>query len=436
MANKWQEISITKLLIGEKTTLENGLTVCLIPNTNFKEAHAMFTTRYGSNINRFINPQTNEWYNAPEGVAHFLEHKLFDQPDGSDVFLAFSKIGASANAYTSHTQTSYIFSTNQNVEVATEILLDYVQTPFFTEESVNKEKGIIEQEIKMYDDQFNWVGYRMALAQAYPNHPAGIDIAGTVESIYAITPEDLYTCYQTFYHPSNMQIILCGNFDLAVIKKVISDNQNQKTYNNQAKIIIDQKSDCDAPVTKAVRKSIDAQTNYVTVIYKDICKAQENKHPIYQELVVDIILDMLFSDVSAYYSEFIDQNLVDTGISFYSNYEENYGYLLTQVKSKKPSEFIEKYKSSWYEGTMMTREQFNRVKKLQIGTILQSEANLQHIMTDVSRGLIDDITPIIIFEWLEKISFDEVIAKYQEIVSRLDDYLTFVLLEGKISTEK
>ncbi|MGL5043230.1 MAG: EF-P 5-aminopentanol modification-associated protein YfmH [Culicoidibacterales bacterium] len=429
---KWNEIVITNKQRGYTTKLANGMEVCLVPNSNFQEAHASFTTKYGSIHRNFVYPKTNEFYQAPDGVAHFLEHKMFDQPDGADVFLAFSQIGASANAYTSHEQTSYIFSANQKIAEAVTILLDYVQKPYFTDQSVEKEKGIIEQEIQMYEDQFSWIGYRYALEQSFPNHPVGIDIAGSVASIKAISKTDLYTCYETFYHPSNMQLVLSGNFDLAEIKAVIIENQALKEYQPQAEIKLAFTEDVTIPATKAIKKQIDAQTNYVSALFKDIRINANVKqtHHIYEEMIVDIILDMLFSNVSAYYDYFIDEFIVDTGISCYATYEKQYAYTLTQVKTKDPNRFIETYKQCWYEGKTINEKQFERVRKMQIGMQIQGQSNMSYITSEMTRLLEEGLTPDTLLTWLKTITFMEVEAKYQEIVSQLDDYLSFVLLEG------
>ncbi|MDY7046848.1 pitrilysin family protein, partial [Virgibacillus sp. M23] len=157
------------------------------------------TTKYGSIDNRFVPLDKNEMVHVPDGIAHFLEHKLFEKADG-DVFQDFSKQGASANAFTSFTRTAYLFSSTSNVERNLETLIDFVQDPYFTEKTVEKEKGIIGQEINMYDDNPDWRLYFGVIENMYKEHPVRIDIAGTVESISHITKDLLYECYETFYH--------------------------------------------------------------------------------------------------------------------------------------------------------------------------------------------------------------------------------------------
>ena len=431
MQTTWQEIPITETVQGYHKRLENGLNVYLVPNTEYQEAHAAFITNYGSTMRRFVHPETGEWYQAPDGVAHFLEHKKFDQPDDTDVFLRFTGLGASANAYTTQKQTVYTFVTNQNVAECTAFLLDYVQTPYFTEESVEKEKGIIAQEIKMYDDNYDWVGNRLSLAYAYPSHPVGVDIAGTVESIYAITKEDLYTCYNTFYHPSNMTLVLSGNFDLAELQTVIEENQAAKDYDEQQPITLEKVFDETLNRTKAVRKDIDAKTNYITAVYKDICTKNDEKPKQYQGMIVEILLDMLFSEISEYADMFYDEELIDSDMGYYCNYQDDYAYIMTQVTTKKPSAFIDAYRSCWYEGSSVTPEQFQKIRKSILGSLIQIQNSPGVITRFLTEDIQDGITPKVLHEWLHEITFEEIYNKYEEIKARLDDYLTFVLLQAK-----
>jgi len=433
MQQNWQTFLVTDKITGYYGVLANGLRVYLVPQTDFEEAHGVFLTKYGSTMRKFINPATQEWYEAPDGVAHFLEHKLFDEPDGKDVMLTFQALGASANAYTTQQKTAYTFSTNQKVSEAVAVLLDYVQTPYFTDKSVEKEKGIIEQEILMYEDNFDWLGHSVALAHAYPVHPVGIDIAGTVESIYKITKEDLYTCYNTFYHPSNMTFILSGNFDLTTIQKTIEMNQAGKEYVAQPEIIVEKIIDDTHTKAKAIKQDVAAQTNYITILYKDICAQTNDKPQQYQELVTDIILDMLFSELSLYTEAFLEAGLIEEEIGYSGNYQEEYAYVTWQVSTKKPNEFIEAFRSAWFEGEMMTLEQFEKVRKASIGSIIQ----IQNSPKTIARFLSDnEFTPNTLHEWLAEITFEEVVEKYEQMKAHLDDGLSFVFLAGNMKKER
>ncbi len=224
---------LQEVLYHEK--LENGLNVYILPKKGFNKTYATFTTNYGSVDNQFVPLEKNDLVKVPDGIAHFLEHKLFEKEDG-DVFQDFSKQGASANAFTSFTRTAYLFSSTSNVELNLETLIDFVQSPYFSEKTVEKEKGIIGQEITMYDDNPDWRLYFGVIENMYKNHPVRIDIAGTIDSIAKITKDMLYECYETFYHPSNMVLFVVGPIDPEKIMEQIHTNQAKKDYKNQPEI--------------------------------------------------------------------------------------------------------------------------------------------------------------------------------------------------------
>src|SRR5699024_9448629 len=228
--------------------LDNGLEVFLLPKEEVAKTYGIFMTNYGSTDRTFIPIDGDKEVTVPDGVAHFLEHKLFEKED-RDVFSDFLRQGASPNAYTSFTKTAYLFSTTKMVEENVITLLDFVQDPFFSDESVEKEKGIISQEIKMYDDQPDWQSFMGTIKNMFENHPVNIDIAGKVSSINEITKDDLYTCYNTFYHPANMVLFVIGNFDQQSLMQTIEKNQSEKKF----------------PEVQEVKRHVEEEPNNVSV---------------------------------------------------------------------------------------------------------------------------------------------------------------------------
>ena len=184
-------------------TLSNGLPVCVVPKPGFAKKCAYFVTNYGSIDTKFT--WMGREYDTPAGVAHYLEHKMFEMPD-RDVMQEFSALGANPNAFTSYAMTAYYFTCTEQFEACLELLLTFVSTPYFTAESVERERGIIGQEIRMYEDSADSRVYEDLFAAMYRHHPVRVPIAGTVESIQAITPEILQSCYDAFYHPANMML--------------------------------------------------------------------------------------------------------------------------------------------------------------------------------------------------------------------------------------
>jgi len=217
-------------------TLDNGLLVNLVAKKDVKNVYATFSTSYGSFDNDFVPLGEKNIFNAPLGIAHFLEHKLFETENGEEPFAFFTKNGADSNAFTSHQNTSYLFSGIGHLEENVEYLLNFVQQPYFTDANVEKEKGIIDQEIKMYDDIPYFKLFDKAQYNTFINHPLKHPIIGTSESINSISKEDLYKCYKTFYHPSNMYLTIVGNIEPEKLMGLIKENQSKKEFAKPKKI--------------------------------------------------------------------------------------------------------------------------------------------------------------------------------------------------------
>ena len=192
---------------------KSGATILLYPMKGYSTAYALFATKYGSVDTTFKTNEDPDFVTVPEGIAHYLEHKLFEN-DECDAFDLYAKTGANANAYTSFDKTAYLFSCSQKFEENLRILLGFVQEPYFTDATVAKEQGIIGQEIRMYEDDTGWRVFFNCLQAMYEKNPVRIDIAGTIESIAKIDKDLLYRCYNTFYNLNNMVIAVAGNFDV------------------------------------------------------------------------------------------------------------------------------------------------------------------------------------------------------------------------------
>ena len=206
-----ENLKVKEKLYTEK--LENGLTVMIIPKKGIQKKYIIWGTNYGSNDSTFIVPGETEITEVPKGVAHFLEHKMFEQENGKNSLDVLTALGVNANAYTTNNHTAYLYECTDNFYEALDEFMDYVQHPYFTDENVEKEKGIIGQEIMMYDDYPDWKVYLNALECMYHKNPVKLDITGTVETISHIDKEILYKCYNTFYNPSNMAMVISGDFE-------------------------------------------------------------------------------------------------------------------------------------------------------------------------------------------------------------------------------
>ncbi len=213
MLNSFEYSSISEEVYSFK--MPNGLDVFYIPRPNYKKSFAVFATNFGG-----IDYKT-DFLELKPGIAHFLEHKLFENPDGN-VEEKFSQLGISVNAFTTHSHTCYYFSATSNFYKGLELLLDFVQNPYFSEQNIKKEQGIIAQEIEMYRDDPQWVGYLNLLQGMYPQHPINQDIAGTKDDIYQIDAPMLTKCFNQFYNPNNMGLFIIGDLDIENIYEFVA----------------------------------------------------------------------------------------------------------------------------------------------------------------------------------------------------------------------
>ena len=305
--------------IGEsyvKATLDCGLKIYILEKPQYNSSYAIFGTKYGSIDTCFS--ANGEKVSVPEGIAHFLEHKLFESEDG-DAFTKYAQTGAYANAFTSFDRTCYLFSCSDKFYENLDILLNFVQSPYFTEETVKKEQGIIGQEIRMYDDSPGWrVTFNMLMAM-YHNHPVRIDIAGTTDSIAKIDAELLYKCYNTFYNPSNMFICIAGNIDT---EKVL--NQIKTTLKTPEAIELERIT-ADEPegvVENYVEQSFPVAQPMFCLGFKETMSKPERS--VKQKVCTSLLLEVLAGEASPLYERLINKGLIND--EFSTEYFTGYGY--------------------------------------------------------------------------------------------------------------
>lgn len=312
-------------------TLENGLKIIVIPKPKFSKTAAIFATRYGSVDSEFMFKGDAGLTKVPDGIAHFLEHKLFDNPEGDNTLALFSQNGASPNAYTSFSKTAYFFECTDLFYKNLELLLHFVSTPYFTEESVEKERGIIAQEIRMGEDNPIWEGYTGLLALLYDTHPVRKKIAGTVESISEITHSLLYRCYEVFYNPKNMVLCVCGNADFdAVVKmarKILPKEQSGREIERGYKAET-------APTQNKygeTKMAVSEPTFFIG--FKDD-EAAFMKSPQNREIETNIAGTLLFGKSSPLFSEIYNSGLISGNLECEYNFETTFGFSMLLSRSK------------------------------------------------------------------------------------------------------
>lgn len=361
------------------STLDNGLNVFLLPKKEFFKTFGIFMTNYGSIDRTFIPIDRDEKITVPDGIAHFLEHKLFEKED-EDIFTKFLQQGASPNAFTSFTKTAYYFSTTKLVEQNVETLLDFVQDPYFSDESVEKEKGIIGQEIIMYDDQPDWQVYMGTVKNMFHHHPVNIDIAGTIQSINLITKEDLYTCYNTFYHPSNMTLFVIGNFDHEAVFEVIQQNQAKKTFQKAKKIV---RYLPDEPANVAREESVihlPVSIPKVSIGIKESNEQLEKEAFLKREVIQSMLLDYFFSESGPFYEKLYENELIDDTFNFSTTVENSFSFSLISSNSANPEQFSKRMKELLLSTKNMTitEQHLDVMKKKRMGQTLRAMNSLDY----------------------------------------------------------
>ncbi|MCC8022878.1 MAG: insulinase family protein [Clostridiales bacterium] len=333
-----------------------GLKIYVMPKENYSTSYAIFGTKYGSIDTSFRRKGQEEFTTVPEGIAHFLEHKLFESEE-LDAFERYAETGASANAYTSFDRTCYLFSCSGNFAASLEILLDFVQNPYFTKETVEKEQGIIGQEIRMYEDVASWMVLFNLLRALYHEHPVRIDIAGTVESIADITDELLYACYHTFYHLNNMVLCVAGDVDVDEVVRICGKYLKPSEPMEIERNSIQEPRDICKDKTEY---SLAVSVPVFALGFKEACEKPE---PSLRDIIeTNIMLECVAGRTSQLYHRLLDAGLINTAFS--SEYFTGNGYesILFDGESREPERVAEEIK-----------KEIRRLKQVKIqGNIFES----------------------------------------------------------------
>ena len=290
-----------------RETLPNGLRVCVVPRPGFQKKLAYFATDFGS-IHTDFRLDGQE-YTVPAGVAHYLEHKMFDLPGNRDVSAEFAALGASTNAFTSYDMTAYYFSCTENFRECLKLLLEFVSTPYFTQESVDKERGIIDQEIGMNEDAPDSVVFEQLASAMYRNHPIRVPILGTSETIRKITPEILYLCHRAFYAPGNMTLCVLGDVDpeevVCLARQVLGDEKKE----------VAEKIRCwdeeMVPEKTFVHRNMEVAMPTFTLAFKCECPGT-GEEAIRQEMIADLAAEALFGESSDLYLKLYEEGTIDS----------------------------------------------------------------------------------------------------------------------------
>ncbi len=392
--------------------LENGLTVIIIPKANTNKKYIMWGTHFGSIDNHFIMPKTGEEVYIPDGVAHFLEHKMFEQENGKNSLDVLMALGIDANAYTTNDHTAYLFECSNKFYEGLDELMDYVQHPYFTDENVEKEKGIIAQEIKMYDDDPGWRMYINAMDCMYKNNPVKLDIAGTVESISKITPDVLYKCYNTFYNPSNMTMVVCGDFVPEDLLEEIKKRLVKKEPQGEIKRIYPPKEN---KINKPYKEDeMEVSMPIFAIGYKDNEELKGNRENIIKKhIAIEILLNIAIGKSSDLYKELYESGdlLAEPDLDY--EFSDEYAHVLISGQSTNPKKIYEKVKETFekYKQDGLDEEHFNRIQRKIYGDYVVE----YNSVGDIARMFLSDkMKQINSFDYIEE--YFQVTKEYTEDV--------------------
>ena len=359
-------------------TLSNGLKVYIIPKKEVNNIYVTFTTKYGSNIVEFVPNGEKDYIKVPLGIAHFLEHKMFEQEDEVDVFNFFSERGSDANANTNNKKTTYLFSGPNFFKENLEFLLDYVQKPYFTDENVEKEKGIIIQEMKMYQDDPYSKLYEAILDASFIKNNTKYHIIGTEDSVNSITKEDLYACYKTFYHPSNMVLVVTGNVNPEETIEIIESNQSKKEFKKPEKIKIKEYNEPDN--VDAKKKIITANVTLpkVSINYKININNIKNIPLRKKLLYLSILFDSKFGGTSLINEKLRESKIISDSIDVSSVDADSHILFIIMGETNKEKDFLDAIKKEMLDLTISEQE-LERKKKTIISSMIYASDSIMRI---------------------------------------------------------
>lgn len=428
-----QNLALKKIeypAIGEslyRVTLPNGLRLFLLPKTNFHETYGIMTVKFGSVDTHFVPRGTKQTIHYPAGIAHFLEHKLFEDEQGKDLLQEFVDLGAESNAFTSFTKTSYLFSTTENVEECLELLQDLIGEAFFTEESVQREQGIIHQEIEMYQDNPEYRLFFSALANLYPDTPLAEDIAGNRKSITEITVEDLDENFETFYHPSNMSLFLVGNFELEKVLGAIEEQQNSYERDSQRPVIKRRPVKL-SPVIPTASMRMEVSRPKLAVAMRGTDKIAKRKLFRYK-IILKLLFDMMFGWTSKRYQALYEAGRIDASLTLEVEVEESFHFVMLTMDTQEPVALSHQIRTAIKEFSQdmdVTEEHLDIVKSEMYGDLLHGLNSLEYMATQYET-LLDGENLFDLPKILQNIHLEEILEVGHQFIDHCDmiDFIIF-----------
>jgi predicted Zn-dependent peptidase len=399
-----------------RVRLPSGLRVSFCPRLGFQKKYACYSTHFGS-VDNELAVDGGRIVRVPDGIAHFLEHTLFETPEGNASDL-FARYGASNNAYTSFTQTTYLFATSERFYENLALLIDFVEVPCFLEDRVEKERGIIEQEILGYEDSPDWVSYRGLLEGLFREHPVRIDIAGTVDSIRRIDVCTLQDCYDRFYQPSNMHLFVAGDLDRDDLFEFLAARSRSRGGAGES-IARRYPGEPAAVAREEARIEMDVAMPKLLVGYKEVGVPSSGKEFFLRELVSQLGLELVFGRSSdAFLELYTDQLILD---DFSASYDAGagIGYAMVGGDTPRPDELKRRIhqKADEVRSRGLRDEDFERGKRNFVGGFLRGFNSLEYIANNYTYYLFHDFDLFAASDLLREVTREIVEARLRELLA-------------------
>lgn len=389
---------------------ESGLRIYVFPKKGFSKYYAIYGTEYGSVDRTFRVPGEAEMTTVPDGIAHYLEHKLFEEEDGGNAFDRFAQTGASSNAFTSFDMTAYLFSCTDHFYENLDIFLDFVNHPWFTEENVAKEQGIIGQEIQMYEDDPEWRVFFNTLTALFHHNPVKIDIAGTVESISHITPEVLYQCYRTFYNPANMVLVLVGDVEMEKVLTCVDRYVDPKR--NLGQIPREVPEEPKSRVRERVEQKLVVSQPLFRIGFKDTEPGQTGEALLEKEIATELILEAAFGRSSDLYMALYEEGLIDNSFDMETDLAKSYGFTLIGGESRDPEAVYQRIREELLRLCRdgISEERLARARKVLISGGIRIFNSVERMGNAFIRQAFAGFNPLSFGEAVERVT-DEMVMK-------------------------
>ncbi len=406
------QVSYKSERLGESYTKilhSSGLKIYVFPK-KLTTAYAMFSTEYGALERTFRLKGESDYITVPDGVAHFLEHKMFEQEDGTDIFATFAGYGANANAYTSHENTAYLFSTVENVYESLEALVSFVMHPYFTEQNVAKEQGIIGQEIDMCNDRPITRLYYLMLEGLYVNHNAKINIAGTKETIAEITPDILYRCYRTFYRPSNMVLAISGDVTVERVMEIVERNLPEHADTTEIECVYPDES---AEIACAYAElEMEVAKPLFAFGVKDLSEFADARARAKHEVSVSLLNRLLFGTSSAFYADLYKRGLIADDFTVEYDSLRSCAYNMIYGESADPDAvYAEMMKLiSALPSNPPRREDFERIHRATYAKYIKSFDSTEDIASELIHGASHGVEMMDMGDVIRGVTYDDIVA--------------------------